>query len=104
MGLSYFNSNEVESIAVDIKTYANDFITEINNLYTRLSEVPTITKEWYGNQSNNYFNKICMDKDKYIDFGNKLYGIGEVLSNDINDVQICEKENKADEEKDIRVE
>lgn len=101
MGLSYFNSNEVESIAVDIKNYATEFNTEIDNLFRRLSEVPTVTKEWVGGQSELYFRMICTDKDKYKDFGNKLYKIGEVLSSDINDVQTCAKENQANEEKGI---
>lgn len=101
MGLSYFNSNEVESIAVDIKTYANDYISEINNLFKRLSEVPYVTKEWVGGKSEYYFNKISLDKDQYINFGNKLLELSEVLTEDINEVQTCAKENKSDEEKGI---
>lgn len=98
MGLSYYNANEVEDIAKDIKTYANDFISEINNLYKRLSEVPNVTKEWVGNKANFYFDTISNDKSVYIDFGNKLYKIGETLSNDIEDIQNTMKENKDNEE------
>ena len=98
MVISYYNANEVEEIAKDIKTYANDYISEINNLFRRLSEVPDVTKEWVGQQANYYFNTIALDKDKYIDFGNKLYNIGESLSKDIDDVEKTVKENKDKEE------
>ena len=101
MGLSYFNSNEVESIAVDLKNYADEYTLEINNLFKRLAEVTTVTKEWTGNKAKFYFDRIASDAPVYLSFGDKLKGIGNLLYEDVSNVQNCVKENNLDEEKEI---
>ena len=93
MAISYINTSEVDSIAKEINTLADEFNEEINKLYQRLLAVPTNSKEWFGKQSNYYFGRISKDKQQYIDFGNKIREISNKLYSDANEVNICLKNN-----------
>ncbi len=93
MAISYINTYEVESIAKEIISLANDFNAEINNLFTRFSFVPGVTREWVGTQSQFYFRRIANDKKQYIDFANTLKNIGYKLSQDVYEVRTCIKKN-----------
>ena len=93
MAINYVNTLEVQSLSKEILSLANDFNTEINNLFTRFSEVPTITKEWVGPQSNFYFNKVSLDKKEYLAFANSLKDIGYKLSQDAYEINTCISKN-----------
>lgn len=93
MAISYINTTEVESIANDMISLANEFNTEIDNLFKRFSEVPHTTREWVGNQSEFYFNKIANDKNQYTDFANLLKSIGNKLNSDANEAKNCINKN-----------
>lgn len=93
MAISYVNTTEAENIAKDIISLATDFNTEINNLFLRFSEVPSVTKEWVGNQAIVYFNKIAQDKKQYNDFANNLKDIGYKLNKDLYDINMKIKNN-----------
>ncbi len=97
MAISYINTAEVEDIAKEVISLANEFNTEINNLFNRFSEVPNISKEWVGSQSSFYFKRAANDKKIYNDFANKLKDIGYKLYTDIYEVQICMKKNITEE-------
>ena len=89
MAISYVNTTEVENISKDLISLANEFASEINSLFNRLSEVPIVTGEWVGNQAQFYFNKISTDKNQYIDFANKIKEIGYKLNKDMNEIELC---------------
>ncbi len=93
MAISYINTIEVDSIAKEINTLANEFNNEINNLFNRFAEVPTTTQEWVGDQASFYFNTIAQDKKQYVDFANKLRNVSNKLYSDIAEVNSCLKKN-----------
>ena len=97
MAISYINTGEVEEVANNIISLAMDFNTEINNLFSRLSDVPSITREWVGTQSKFYFKKIASDKKQYNDFADNLRHIGYKLSKDIYEIQTCMNNNYREE-------
>ncbi len=89
MALTYANTQEIEEIAKDLINLSNDYIAEINKLFTRLSEVPSTTKEWQGTQSIKYHNIIARDKTSFMNVGNQLKYIGEKLKNDALEISGC---------------
>ena len=93
MAISYMNTDEVENISKEIISLANEMDSEIINLFTRFSEVPSVTKEWVGSQSEVYFDKIALDKKQYIDFANTLKDIGYKLSSDAYELKVCMNKN-----------
>lgn len=97
MAISYVNTTEVENISKDLISLANEFNAEINALFTRFSEVPSVTGEWVGSKAQFYFNKISADKKQYIDFANKIREIGYKLSTDMNEVESCITRNNNNE-------
>ena len=97
MAVTYFNSTEIESIAKDIYELSYQFEDEINRLFKRFEDVPTVTKEWIGNKSNYYFNSIALDKKYYTDFAESLRQISYNLNNTVNEVNKCINETKVKE-------
>lgn len=86
MSISYINTNEVQNIADEVVKLSTDLETEFNNLFRRLSNVPDVTKEWVGNQSEYYFSSISRDKDLFINFSNKIKNVGNELNKDVEKV------------------
>lgn len=99
MAVSYMNTTEVENISKEILELANELNTEFNNLFKRFAEVPNITREWVGTQSQFYFNRVAADKVQYINFVNKLRDVGYKLSNDVYEMQNCILKNNNAEAK-----
>ena len=97
MAVTYFNSTEVESIAKDINELSYQFEEEINKLFNRFEGVPTMTKEWIGNKSTFYFNRISLDKRKYTDFAESLRKISYNLNDTVNEVNKSINETKVKE-------
>lgn len=99
MAISYINTTEVENISKELISLAEDFNKEINNLFTRFSEVPYLTQEWVGQKSIFYFNCLAQDKQKYINFGNQLKDVGYKLSSGTSEIKSCIKKNINNENK-----
>ena len=97
MAISYINTNEVDNIAKEINSLVDDLNNEINNLFTRFSEVPTITQGWVGEKSFFYFNKDAENKKQYIEFINKLRDISYKLNRDSYEIQTCIKKSTSGE-------
>lgn len=97
MNISYVNTNEVESISKELISLANDFNNEINNLFNRFSEVPTVTQEWVGDKAQFYFKKVANDKQQYNNFASKLKDIGYKLSTDMYEIKTCINKNYNEE-------
>lgn len=97
MAISYMKTDEVENIANELISLANEFDSEINNLFVRFSEVSDITKEWVGSQSAIYFKRVANDKKQYNDFANTLKDIGYRLNSDVYEIKTCIKKNLDEE-------
>ena len=87
MAISYINTDEVENIANNISTQVNLYNKKIDSLFKRFSEVPTITGEWIGTQSNKYFNAIEGQKKDIVKFGKDLQALVDRLNSDVADVR-----------------
>lgn len=97
IAISYVNDREMKEISKQIISLSDEFNTEINNLFKRLNEVPTITREWVGTKSNFYFNRIYQEKAKYNNFANNIKDIGRKINYDINEINNCMINNSKDE-------
>lgn len=97
MAISYVNTNEVEDANKDFKNLVNQFNEQINDLYKRLSEVPTISREWFGNQANYYFRVVNQDKRQYNNFVNKLNLFSLRVDRDLEKIENVIKNNTAEE-------
>ena len=97
--ISYVDTTEVDSISKEILSLTNQLNSEINDLYTRFSEVTGTTEEWVGQKAEFYFSKVALDKKQYIDLIEQLRNIAYKLSSDMIDTQTCIKKNKSEEEK-----
>lgn len=84
MSISYVNTTELEEISKEIISLSDDLYEEFNKLFTRFSEVPTVTKEWTGKQSKYYFGVVAKDKQDYLKFSAKLKNIGYKINYNSN--------------------
>ena len=89
MAISYINTIEVENVSKELNSLVNELETEINNLFTRLFEVPTVTGEWVGEKSQFYFNAVANEKKQYNDFVSSLRNIVYKLNVDVYEIQSC---------------
>ncbi len=89
MAITYVNTTELDDIAEKLSSLSNDYLNEINNLFNRLSEVPSETKEWTGTQSKKYLNIILRDKKEYLEVGNKMKYIADELKRNSIDINNC---------------
>ena len=78
----------------NILSEAGDFNTNINNLYSRLYNVPRVTKEWVGVAANNYASIVLKEKKQYITYGDTLKKMGELLIDYALDIEKAVKDTK----------
>lgn len=81
MAITYIDTNKIEEIGNDIIALATEYQVEINKLFKRLNEVPTVTREWVGQSANKYFNLIALDKNDFLTVGNQLRNFGKQVTN-----------------------
>lgn len=91
--ISYVDTDEVNSIAREINDATSDLEAEINNLFKRLAEVLTVTKEWMGGQAEKYFAKTESDKRTYDQAVLQLRDFSQELSREAGRVEANVKEN-----------
>lgn len=84
--VTYMDTVRVDEISKELKRLADEYNKTITKLFTRLSEVPRISKEWIGNQADYYFNTIASDKSDFLSFGNNLRNVAIKLDYDVNHV------------------
>lgn len=85
--IEYAETKQIKDIANSIISLANDYNSEINKLFNMFAAVPYDTKEWVGNQSDKFFDLVALEKDDYINFGNRLREYGEKLNNDVDEIE-----------------
>ena len=77
--ISYIDTDKVENIANELSKAATDIENEFTTLYKRFSNVPTVTKEWVGNQANLYFSRIAGDKQQYLNLADSIRNLSKEL-------------------------
>lgn len=97
--ITYINSEKLNEIGNSVVSLASDYDVQINKLFKRLTSVPTVTKEWVGNQANNYFNNISLDKSDFLNVGNQIRNYGKYLIDAAQDIERQIKNNANEETK-----
>lgn len=77
-----------------ILTACSGFNADINNLYSKLYNVPRTTKEWVGIAANNYASIVLKEKTQYVNYGKALKDMGNILIDYANDVEEAVKKTK----------
>ncbi len=85
--IEYAETKRIKNIADSIITLANDYNSEINKLFNMFAAVPYDTKEWVGNQSDKFFDLVALEKDDFINFGDRIREYGEKLNKDVEDIE-----------------
>lgn len=78
----------------DIVEAADTYNTNVRNLFTRMGEVPSKTKEWEGIAAVNYANAVVKEKIDYVNFGNGLIALGNTLIQYADDLEKAIKNNR----------
>lgn len=89
MGITYANTEEIESIANELISLSNEYNSEINSLFNRMIAVPTDTKEWTGTQAKKYSSIIAGDKAQFLEVGKQLKYIGDKIKSDASEINSC---------------
>ena len=85
--IEYAETKQIKNIADSIISLANDYNSEINKLFNMFAAVPYDTKEWVGNQSDKFFDLVALEKDDFINFGDRIREYGEKLNDDVVDIE-----------------
>lgn len=78
----------------DILSSVCYFNSNINGLYTKIYNVPRVTKEWVGVAANNYAAMLVKEKDQYINYGISMKKIANILIDYANDINIAIESTK----------
>ena len=81
MAITYVDTDQLSTLVNDINDLIQEYNMEINRLFTKFSNVPTVTKEWVGNSAETYFSAVMLEKSDFIAFGNRLYEFTKYLNN-----------------------
>ena len=54
---------EMKSIASEINQLAVQYQTKISQMYNKIAQMPTVTKEWTGNKKNVVFHIYKLQKE-----------------------------------------
>ena len=85
--IKYVDTNELGSISRELQKAANDLDFEFNAIFKRLEDIPTVTKEWVGNQAEYYFNRALLEKKQYTMFVDGIRKLGEEISTEASTMQ-----------------
>ena len=101
MAITYVDTDRLRDIASKIETHTNDYEREVNSLFKRFEEVPYSSKEWVGNQSEEYFKRVAMDKSNFIEIANMLRKYVKKINDDADRIEddikrIQEKESRGE--------
>ena len=80
------NTDEMRRIATELNTLANSYLEAINKMYQRISEMPTVTKEWTGNQAQRYASIVSNDKSSMTEIGTKIKQFAKIINDDANQI------------------
>ena len=87
MRISYVNTEEMEEIANEVMSITNDLEVEFDAFFTRLNNVPEVTKEWTGGQANYYFSVVAFEKQYYVNLIETLRELSQELNHEAAEIQ-----------------
>lgn len=73
------NTTKMRECGNDIMTISNEIGTEFNNIFDRISNMPTSTFEWTGESANAFVLKANSEKVQYMQLKDVLYNYGKYL-------------------------
>lgn len=91
--ISQVDTDQIKTIAADVQSLAGDLEGEINALFRRFANVPTVTKEWIGGKSEYYFSRVGLDKQKYLNLAESLRELGQELNSEASSIESHIKSN-----------
>ena len=91
--IEYADTKELASISSELLSLADELDSEINTLFSRLLNVPKVTKEWVGGQSESYFAEVAEERNQYKGLILKIRNIGNELSNEAGELEVVIKDN-----------
>ena len=93
------NTDEMRRIASEINSLAVQYQTLISGLYTKFSEMPTVTKEWIGNKAQEYVGYVMLDKPDMLSVGDKIKSFANAITDDANQLDSNISKIRKDEAK-----
>lgn len=94
MAILKVDTAKMRECGKEIIDAANTYNTNVRNLFTRMNEVPSKTKEWEGISAVNYANAVVKEKIDYVNFGNGLIALGNTMIQYADDLEKAIKNNK----------
>ena len=91
------NTNEMKRIAGEINSLAVEYQTLISNLYSKISNMPSVTKEWTGNKAQEYVSHVLLDKQDMMSVGDKIKGFSRLITNNANVLEANSAKIRKDE-------
>ena len=85
---------KLKECSSSILTACSAFNTDITNLYSKLYNVPRVTKEWTGISANNYASLALKEKAQYVTYHNALKTMGDILADYATDIETAVKNTK----------
>lgn len=71
--------SQIREFGNDVLVAVDSYKQNVNNLFEKMNGVPTKTKEWIGEASNNYVTMISNDRNQYDSYGDGLEKFGNQL-------------------------
>lgn len=85
--LKHADTKEIRELANEIIVLANDYQEEVLSLFRRFANVPTITKEWVGDQAEYYFDTISFEKADFDYVGDGIKSYANKLISDCESIE-----------------
>lgn len=71
----------------DVLVASDKYINNIRDLYERIHDVPTKTREWVGVGATNYANYVYKERVQYLNYGNSLMKMGQAMIDYADDIE-----------------
>lgn len=71
----------------DVLVASDKYSANIRDLYERMYNVPSKTREWVGVGATNYANNIYKERVQYLNYGNSLKKMGQAMIDYADDIE-----------------
>ncbi|MBR6136830.1 MAG: hypothetical protein IKQ06_01590 [Bacilli bacterium] len=88
---------EMKSIAGEINQLAVQYQTKISQMYNKIAQMPTVTKEWTGNKAQEYVSYVMLDKTDMMIVGDRIKDFARDIIDTANRMESFETTARGDE-------
>lgn len=88
---------EMKSIAGEINQLAVQYQTKISQMYNKIAQMPTVTKEWTGNKAQEYVSYVMLDKTDMMIVGDRIKDFAREIIDTANRMESFETTARGDE-------